>query len=77
VKELKLDKFVKDRDGNTMAKQTVNILLLCEERLKSLTLATFNKKVRQLNDGYVDEDAELDIDDMPATALLYEADMEA
>ena len=60
-----------------MAKQTVNILLLGEKWLKSSTLATFNKKVRQLNNGYVDEDAELDINDMPATALSYEADTEA
>ena len=60
-----------------MAKQTVNILLLGEKWLKSLTLTTFNKKVWWLNDGYVDEDAELDIDDMPATSLSYEAGTEA
>jgi hypothetical protein len=57
-----------------MAKKTVDILSLGEKRLKSSTLATFNKKVRRLHDGYLDEDAELDIDEMPPVALSLEGD---
>lgn len=57
-----------------MAKKIVNILSLGEKRLKSLTLATFNKKVRCLHDGYLDKDAELDVDNMPPEALSFEGD---
>ena len=74
VKELGLDKFEADREGNAVAKKTVNILSLGEKRLKSSTLATFNKKVRRLHDGYLDEDAELDVDEMPPEALSFEGD---
>jgi hypothetical protein len=74
VKELGLDKFEAGREGNAMAKKTVDILSLGEKRLKSSTLATFNKKVRRLHDGYLDEDAELDIDEMPPVALSLEGD---
>jgi len=57
-----------------MAKKTVNIILLGEKRLKSSTLATFNKKVRRLHDGYLDEDTELDVDEMPPAALSLDGD---
>jgi hypothetical protein len=72
VKELGLYKFESGREGNETAKKTVNILSLGEKRLKSSTLVTFNKKVRRLHDGYLDEDAELDVDEMPTAALTLE-----
>jgi hypothetical protein len=50
VKELGLYKFEIGREGNEMAKKTVNILSLGEKRLKSSTLATFNKKVQRLHE---------------------------
>jgi hypothetical protein len=74
VKELGLDKREAGREGNTTAKKTVDILSLGEKRLKASTLATFNKKVHRLHDGYLDEDVELDIDKMPPTALTMGGD---
>jgi hypothetical protein len=69
IRELGLDKFESGREGNNMAKKTINILDLGEQRLKSSTLATFNKKVQRLHDGFNDEEAELDIDTIPAVAI--------
>jgi hypothetical protein len=74
VNELGLYKFEIGREGNEMAKKTVNIISLSEKRLKSSTLATFNKKVRRLHDGYLDEDTELDVDEMPPAALSLDGD---
>jgi hypothetical protein len=74
VKELGLYKFEPGREGNEMAKKTVNIISLGEKRLKSPTLATFNKKVRRLHDGYLNEDTELDVDEMPPAALSLDGD---
>ena len=69
--ELGLDKFKSGREGNNVAKKTINILDLGEQRLKSSTLATFNKKVQCLHDGLNDEEVELDIDTIPAVAINF------
>lgn len=69
IRELGLDKFKSGREGNDSAKKTINILSLGEQRLKSSTLATFNKKVRRLHNGFNDKEAELDIDTIPAVAI--------
>jgi hypothetical protein len=74
IEELGLDKFEADREGNATAKKTVNILSLGKKRLKSSILATFNNNVHRLHDGYLDEDTELDLDDMPPAAWSFEGD---
>jgi len=53
-------------------KKTVFILLVGEKHMKSLTVTTFNKKIKCLHEGYVDELDELDIDDVPAVGVAYE-----
>ena len=57
-----------------MAKKTVNIISLGEKQLKSSTLATFNKKVQHLHNGYLDEDTELDVEEMPPAVLSLDGD---
>ena len=59
-------------DGNGMVKKTPFILLVGEKHMKSSTVMTFNKKVKHLHKGYVDELDELDIDDVPAVGITYE-----
>ena len=73
MREIGLDTFKPGRDGNDIAKKVVDIMALGEKRLKSSTLATFNKKVRRLHDGFVDEDAELDVDEVPVVAMSFDA----
>ncbi|KIJ06386.1 hypothetical protein PAXINDRAFT_45026, partial [Paxillus involutus ATCC 200175] len=46
VNELALHRFTLDRDGNGSIKPVINTLASGEQKLKSSTLATFNKKVR-------------------------------
>jgi hypothetical protein len=40
--------------------------------MKSSTVTTFNRKIKRLHVGYVDELDELDIDDVPAVGIAYE-----
>ena len=74
VKELGQHQFEPSREGNKMAKKTVNIISLGEKQLKSSTLATFNKKVQHLHNGYLDEDTELDVEEMPPAVLSLDGD---
>jgi hypothetical protein len=73
MREIGLDTFKHGRDGNDTAKKVVDVMALGEKRLKSSTLATFNKKVRRLHDGFVDEDAKLDVDEVPIVAMSFDA----
>jgi len=61
-----------DQDGNHMAKKTAFILLVSEKHMKLSTVTTFNKKIKHLHEGYVDELHELDIDDVPAVRIAHE-----
>ncbi|KAF8837838.1 hypothetical protein BDN67DRAFT_1026024 [Paxillus ammoniavirescens] len=45
VNDLALHRFTLDRDGNSSIKPVINTLASGEQKLKSSTLATFNKKV--------------------------------
>jgi hypothetical protein len=73
VKEIGLDGFQRGRDSNDMAKKTVAILATGAKLLKSSTITTFNKKVRRLHEGFVDEGTELDVDDLPALGITFES----
>lgn len=48
-------------------------MALGEKCLKFSTLATFNKKVQRLHDGFVNEDAELDVDEVPVIVMSFDA----
>jgi hypothetical protein len=52
-----------------LAKKVVAVMAFGEKHLKSSTLATFNKKVRRLHDGFADEDAELVVDEVPVVSM--------
>jgi hypothetical protein len=54
-------------------KKVVNVMALGEKCLKFSTLATFNKKVQRLHDGFVNEDAELDVDEVPVIVMSFDA----
>jgi hypothetical protein len=73
IKDLALHKYKPGREGNDDAKPVANILLLGEERLKSSTLAKFNKKVRRLHDGYA---VAAEVDDIPEMGIVVELDGE-
>ncbi|KAJ7915105.1 hypothetical protein B0H13DRAFT_1610806, partial [Mycena leptocephala] len=60
-----LQQFEDGRANNDKCKLTVNIMLTGEEKLKSSTLATFNKKILAMIDGHEFEDEE---DECPALA---------
>ena len=47
-------------------------MALGEKHLKSSTLATFNKEVWRLHDGFVNECAELDVDEVPVAAMSFD-----
>ena len=68
ARELKLNTFHADREGNDNIKPTVDTLATGECLLKSSTLATFNKKRRDLCSGILVEDSD-DVDDIPALDL--------
>ena len=68
ARELKINTFISDREGNNSIKSTVDTLATGEQLIKSLTLATFNKKRRNLASGIVLEDLD-DVDDIPALDL--------
>ncbi|KIK76079.1 hypothetical protein PAXRUDRAFT_36944 [Paxillus rubicundulus Ve08.2h10] len=62
LQELELHIFVPDRMGNDSVKPVVNILTSREQKLKSSTLATFNRKVRSMMVG---EGIESEEDEIP------------
>jgi Family of unknown function (DUF6589) len=62
VAEHGLHKFQGGREGNDVVKLTPDLLAIGQQRLKSSTLATFNKKVRSLIDGEIIED---EVDELP------------
>ncbi|KAF8225632.1 hypothetical protein L208DRAFT_1268472, partial [Tricholoma matsutake] len=68
ARELKINTFISDREGNNSVKSTVDTLATGERLIKSSTLATFNKKWRNLASGIVLEDLD-DVDDIPALDL--------
>ena len=68
ARELKLNTFHADREGNDNIKPKVDTLATGERLLKSSTLATFNKKRRDLCLGILVEDSD-DVDDIPALDL--------
>ncbi|KII89519.1 hypothetical protein PLICRDRAFT_109156, partial [Plicaturopsis crispa FD-325 SS-3] len=67
VQELNLLKFDADRDGNDATKATVDILKSGEQKLKSSTLGTFNKKLKAFHTGVSIDDNETD--ELPAVAI--------
>jgi hypothetical protein len=71
MRDTGLDGGMYGRDGNDTAKKTAFILLVGEKRMKSSTVTTFNKKIKRLHEGYVDELDELDVDDVPAVGIAY------
>lgn len=73
IREIGLDTFLSGRDNNETAKKAVAILSAGGRLLKSSTIATFNKKVRRLNEGYIDPPDELDQDSVPALGIVFEA----
>ncbi|KIM80400.1 hypothetical protein PILCRDRAFT_822535, partial [Piloderma croceum F 1598] len=73
VKDLQLNKFKLDREGNNSAKLTANVLALGEQRLKSSTLANFNKKVQRLYDGYA---VVAEVDEIPEMGISVDLDGE-
>lgn len=66
IRDLTLDRDNVTREGNRSAKKKVNTKAKGEKLLKSTTLATFNKKVRRMNQGFDDHEDELDVDEIPA-----------
>lgn len=73
-----LQLFTRKRDGNHCGKFVTDVLVVGEAKLKSSSLATFNKKVKAMVDGRrfdinVDQDdgVELqdDVDELPAMSL--------
>ncbi|KAF8132995.1 hypothetical protein EV363DRAFT_1583268 [Boletus edulis] len=63
VSELKLHTFLPHREENSRIRLVVNSLALGEQKLKSATLATFNRKVRAMmageGEGLEDEEDEI------------------
>jgi len=67
VRDDKLHIFKESRDGNAKIKAVVNILATGEAKLKSSSLASFNKKVCAMVNGRAYEHEE---DTMPQVQLL-------
>lgn len=62
------EKFIKNRPGNSRMILVLNVLLSGEKKLKSSTLATFNKKIIAMKNGKA-LPSELDTDTLPPPAF--------
>ena len=72
IAELGLHAFTLDREGNSSVKQVIDTLASGEHKLKSSTLATFNKKVRGMIAG--EELLDTEEDEIPSVAFDHSGD---
>ncbi|KAH9036081.1 hypothetical protein EDB84DRAFT_1398153 [Lactarius hengduanensis] len=71
VHEEKLHLYIEDRRGNSMVKAVPSILSVGEEKLKSSSLSTFNRKIRAMVEGR-QYDEESDSLPHPQIALVFD-----
>ncbi|KAI0046675.1 hypothetical protein FA95DRAFT_1493692 [Auriscalpium vulgare] len=71
VRELDLLKYEADRDGNNLTKKRADVLAVGEAKLRSSSLATFNKRIADMVAGrvVVEED-----DELPLMELTLDGD---
>ena len=66
--------FTKDRPGNEKAKAVPNIISVGEAKLRSSSLATFNRKIRAMAEGRQYDEAYTESDSLPTIALAVNFD---